>query len=279
MMTRPLLFVLAIFFWFAQPASAASLRIVSAGASVTAIVQALELDAHLVGVDSTSLPLLEDRQLPDIGYPRQVGAEGLLSLRPDVLIASEETGPPAVLAQLRHAGVEVIVLPVTPTLETLFGNIETLGERFERRVRARTIVQGLELQLAQLPLQPVERPQALFLLSHSAGSLLVAGDGTAGNSLLGLGGMRNPVAGNFSQYRALSAEAFLGLAPVWLVTTSQGLAMSGGAQGLLRTQPALAATPAGRQGRILGVDGAHMVGGFSPAVVGTLAELRRAANR
>lgn len=278
-MTRPLLFVLAIFFWFAQPASAASLRIVSAGASVTAIVQALELDAHLVGVDSTSLPLLEDRQLPDIGYPRQVGAEGLLSLRPDVLIASEETGPPAVLAQLRHAGVEVIVLPVTPTLETLFGNIETLGERFERRVRARTIVQGLELQLAQLPLQPVERPQALFLLSHSAGSLLVAGDGTAGNSLLGLGGMRNPVAGNFSQYRALSAEAFLGLAPVWLVTTSQGLAMSGGAQGLLRTQPALAATPAGRQGRILGVDGAHMVGGFSPAVVGTLAELRRAANR
>lgn len=276
MMTRPLLFVLAIFFWFAQPASAASLRIVSAGASVTAIVQALELNAHLVGVDSTSLPLLEDRQLPDIGYPRQVGAEGLLSLRPDVLIASEETGPPAVLAQLRHAGVEVIVLPVTPTLETLFGNIETLGERFDRRVRARTIVQGLELQLAQLPLQPAERPQALFLLSHSAGSLLVAGDGTAGNSLLGLGGMRNPVAGNFSQYRALSAEAFLGLAPVWLVTTSQGLAMSGGAQGLLRTQPALAATPAGRQGRILGVDGAHMVGGFSPAVVGTLAELRRA---
>ncbi|WP_304641138.1 heme/hemin ABC transporter substrate-binding protein [Pseudomonas sp.] len=278
-MNRPMLFVLAILFWFAQPASAASLRIVSAGASVTAIVQALELDAHLVGVDSTSQPLLEDRQLPDIGYPRQVGAEGLLSLRPDVLLASEETGPPAVLAQLRHAGVEVVVLPVTPTLETLFGNIETLGERFDRRVTARTIVQGLELQLAQLPLQPAERPQALFLLSHSAGSLLVAGDGTAGNSLLGLGGMRNPVAGNFSQYRTLSAEAFLGLAPVWLVTTSQGLEMSGGAQGLLRTQPALAATPAGRQGRILGVDGAHMVGGFSPAVVSTLAELRRAANR
>lgn len=278
-MTRPLLFMFAIFFWLAQPAVADSLRIVSAGASVTAIIQALELDAYLVGVDSTSLPLFEDRQLPDIGYPRQVGAEGLLSLRPDVLVASEETGPPAVLAQLRHAGVEVIVLPVTPTLETLYGNIGTLGERFDRRLVARTIVQKLQHQLAQLPSQPAERPQALFLLSHSVGSLLVAGEGTAGNGLLVLGGMRNPVAGNFSQYRALSAEAFLGLAPVWLITTSQGLAMAGGPQGLLQMQPALAATPAGRQGQILGVDGAHLVGGFSPAVIGTLAELRNAANR
>lgn len=254
-------------------------RVISAGASLTAILQALELAPQLVGVDSTSLPLLGDQPLPNIGYPRQVSAEGLLSLTPDVVVGSEEMGPHAVLTQLREAGIEVLILSAEPSLDALLNNITLLGQRFDRQEHADRLRSHLQQQIADLPAAPAARPQALFLLNHSAGSMLVAGGGTAGDSLIELGGMHNPLAGQFSQYRALSAEAFIGLAPVWLLTTTQSLQMAGGTEGLLALQPALRSTPAGQSGQVLGVDGSQMVGGFSPAITDTLLHLRQAAMR
>ena len=90
--------------------AAEPLRVVTAGASVTAIVQELGLAEQVVGIDSTSVPLLEERGLPNVGYQRQLSAEGVLSLKPDVLLGTEEMGPPPVLAQLREAGVDVVVV-------------------------------------------------------------------------------------------------------------------------------------------------------------------------
>lgn len=250
-------------------------RLVSAGASITQIIQALGLEANLVGVDSTSLPLLGSLKLPNIGYPRQVSSEGLLSLGPTVVIGTEDMGPPAVLEQLQGAGVEVLMLSAEPSLEALFANIEAIGLQFGHQSQAQELRRQLQQRLEALPPINEPRPGALFLLSHSAGSLLVAGRDTAGDSLINLGGMHNPLSSRFSQYRALSAEAFVGLEPVWLLTTTQGLSMAGGIDGILALQPALAATPAGRQKRIIGVDGGQMVGGFSPAITDTLLQLRQ----
>lgn len=258
-------------------AQADELRLISAGASITALVRALDLEQSLVGVDSTSLPLVAGSDLPNIGYPRTLSAEGLLSLTPDVLLGSEEMGPPAVVEQLRQAGVEVIVLSAEASLETLFANIEQVGLRFDRQAAANDLRLRLQASIDALPPIREPRPEALFLLSHSAGSLLVAGDNTVGNSLIVLGGMSNPVAGRFGQYRALSAEAFLQLRPQWLLTTSQSLDMAGSVQALLALQPALQATPAGRSGQVLGVDGTQLVGGFSPEITATLLQLRQAA--
>lgn len=252
-------------------------RLISAGASLTAVLQQLNLADYLVGVDTTSEALFVSKAPAIIGYPRQLGSEGVLSLRPQVLIGTEDMGPPAVLTQLRQAGVEVMLLSAEPSMEALYGNIKRLAERFDRVAEGNQLRAELQAQLAALPPQPETPPQALFLLSHSAGSLLVAGSHTAGGSLLELGGMHNPMAARFSQYRALSAEAFIGLAPLWLITTTQSLEAAGGAERLLALHPALAATPAGRQQNIVGVDGAQMVGGFSPAIPDTLGQLRQAA--
>lgn len=259
----------------AQPES--SLRLISAGGSVTAQLRALGLESSLVGIDSTSVSETDPLPLPNIGYPRQMNAEGLLSLAPDVLIGTEEMGPPGILEQMQQAGVEVLVLSADPSLEALFDNIRLLGTRFQREQAAEALLDDLDARIAALPPVVEPRPEALFLLSHSgSGSILVAGDATAGASLIALGGMRNAVSGRFSQYRALSAESFLALSPEWLLTTSQSLEMAGGSAQLLGLQPALAATPAGRSGQVLGVEGSHMVGGFSPAITGTLAQLRAA---
>lgn len=273
---RNMLFALSLFA-VTSVAAADPLRLVSAGASITAVVQELGLQPLLVGVDSTSEPGLVEAGLPNVGYQRQLSAEGILSLRPDVLLGSEEMGPPPVLAQLRQAGVEVIVLSNRANLPTLYENIRQIGSRFERDAQAQQLVNQLEQRVADLPRAPVERPAALFLLSHSAGSLLVAGADNAGDSLISLGGMYNPVAGQFSQYRSLSAEGLLQARPQWLITTTQSLDSAGGRDALLTLQPALQATPAGASGQVIAVDGALLVGGFNPAIVETLDQLRQAA--
>ena len=61
--------------------------------------------ADLVGVDTTSLYPEAARRLPSVGYARSLSAEGVLSLRPTLIVASEDAGPPAVLRQLSAAGV------------------------------------------------------------------------------------------------------------------------------------------------------------------------------
>ena len=52
-----------------------------------------------------SYPKRPRRRLPKIGYQRALSAEGILSLRPTVVIGTTEAGPPTVIEQLRAAGV------------------------------------------------------------------------------------------------------------------------------------------------------------------------------
>ena len=87
---------------FSHAAAAAELpqRWVSSGGSLSEWVVRLGGEGRLVGVDTTSLHPQSLRQLPSVGYQRALSAEGVLSLRPDILIGSEEMGPPPVVAQI-----------------------------------------------------------------------------------------------------------------------------------------------------------------------------------
>ncbi len=78
-------------------------RWVSAGGSLSEWVVALGGESKLVGVDTTSQHPQALKQLPSVGYQRQLAAEGVLALRPDILIGTEEMGPPPVLKQLEGA--------------------------------------------------------------------------------------------------------------------------------------------------------------------------------
>ena len=69
-------------------AQAAPERVVTLGGSVTEIVYGLGQGARLVGDDQSSLYPPEARRLPSVGYYRAVPVEGVLSLKPDLVLAS-----------------------------------------------------------------------------------------------------------------------------------------------------------------------------------------------
>src|ERR1700722_3312080 len=53
-----------------------------------------EVVSTLVATDTTCTYPAAARELPKVGYQRALSAEGLLSLRPDLILASAEAGPP-----------------------------------------------------------------------------------------------------------------------------------------------------------------------------------------
>ncbi len=246
-------------------------RIVSVGGAVTETIYALGAQGQLVGVDTTSLFPVDATKLPQVGYARTLSAEGVLALKPQLLLASGEAGPPNVLAQLKQAGVNVEVLDDQHRFEGIVARTQRIGALCGREREAAAFVAKLQQDWGARPKPPAgSAPKVLFVLAHAGGQLRVAGEGTSADAMLTLAGARNAFAG-VQGYKPLTAEAALQAAPDVILCTDQGLQAQGGLDGLLKA-PGLALTPAGRAKRVASME-ALLLLGFSPRLPQAVAEL------
>jgi iron complex transport system substrate-binding protein len=248
-------------------------RIVSVGGAVTETVFALGAQGQLVGVDTTSLFPVDATRLPQVGYARTLSAEGVLALKPQLLLASGEAGPPLVLTQLQRAGLRVEVLDDQHRFDGVLARTQRIGALCGRERDAAQLAAKLQQDWAARPKPPAgSAPRVLFVLAHAAGQLRVAGEGTGADAMLTLAGARNALAG-VPGYKPLTAEAALQAAPDLILCTDQGLAAQGGADALLKA-PGLALTPAGRARRVVSME-ALLLLGFGPRLPQAVAELTR----
>lgn len=239
-------------------------RIVTLGGTITEIVFALGAGERVVGVDASSSFPQAANPLPKVAYHRRLSAEGVLSLRPTLIIATTEAGPPEAIQQLRSAGVTVLVLPREPTVEGAIAAIERIAAALETQARGAALIQTLEAELQRVQSsapQPAAQAKILFLYARGQGTLMVAGQDTGADTMIGLAGGINAVQG-YSGYKPLTSEAAVAAAPDVILLMDNGLESIGGVQGLWQL-PGLALTPAGQQGRVLAMDGLFLLG-FGP---------------
>jgi iron complex transport system substrate-binding protein len=104
-----------------------------------------------------------------------------------------------------------------------------------------------------------KKPSVVFLHARGGNNLMAAGTGTAAHAMIEATGGTNACAG-FEGYKPLSAEAFAGMAPDFVLVSESVLGSTGE---LLESVPGLAQTPAGKNGRILKVEDAAFLG-FGP---------------
>jgi iron complex transport system substrate-binding protein len=261
----------------------AARRVVVIGGALAEVVYALNAESRLVGTDTTCTYPDAARQLPKVGYQRALSAEGLLSLRPDLVLASAEAGPPAVLSQVKQAGITVQAFAEGHDAETVHAKIggvasalgadaagAALAGRFERDWQAaREAVAASRLgQLARAG----NAPRVLFVLNHTGNQAFVAGQRTAADAMLAFAGAHNVMQG-FTGYRPLTAEALVAAAPDVVLTTDEGLAAAGSAKALLAA-PGFADTPAGRSGRVVSLDALFLLG-FGPRLPAAVTTLNQ----
>lgn len=269
LLAPPLLFSL-------RTVRAASLRrIVSIGGAVTEILYRLEQDADIVGVDSTSqFPPEALKTKANVGYVRALGAEGILSLNPTLVLAAEGAGPPDALRLIEQAGVTIVRVPDEPTPEGVVKRVQTVAQAVDARERGDELIREIENGFAQLAeaRAKVTRPvRALFVLSLQNGRPLVGGQGTTADAMFALAGATNAAA-TLSGWKPLSDEGVIAAAPEAIVMMSHG---PGGAAQDPFALPAFAATPAAAQKRLVVMDGTYLLG-FGPRTPKAARELMAA---
>jgi len=252
-------------------------RWVSAGGALSEWVSALGAESKLVGVDTTSQHPQSLRALPSIGYQRQLSAEGILSLRPQILIGTEEMGPPPVLSQVRSAGVQIEQFSAQPDLLTLQGNLQHLGQLLGAEDRASQLFQAYQEQLDQQKIRVAraqlkeKSPGVLLLLGHAGGKPLIAGKDTAADWLVQQAGGHNLA--THTGYKPFSNESLISLDPDVLVFADRALTGEAARAALFKENPILSSTRAVKDGRVMELDPTLLVGGLGPRLPEALKKL------
>ena len=252
-------------------------RWVSAGGALSEWVSALGGESKLVGVDTTSQHPQSLKKLPSIGYQRSLSAEGILSLRPDILIGTEEMGPPPVIAQVKNAKVHVELFSAQPDLPTLEKNITHLGQLLGAQAQAAQLLESYQQQLTAQKARVAElqtkhkAPGVLVLIGHAGGKPLIAGKDTAADWLLQRAGGHNLA--THTGYKPFSVESLAGLDPEVLVFADRALSGEAAKAALFKENPILNSSRAAKAGRVLELDPTLLVGGLGPRLPAALKNL------
>ncbi len=238
--------------------------IVSIGGDVTEIVYALGAGARVVAVDITSREPKEARDLPQVGYMRQLSAEPILSLSPALVLAIADSGPPQALDQLQSAGACLVLVPDEHSPAGVIKKVEAVASALDRKAEGDALVAELEAEFAALQssLDAVrDKPRVLFLFSVGEGAPMVGGRKTSADAIIALAGGQNAIE-SFKEFKPASSEGIIAAAPDVVLVTELTLEKLGGVEGILQ-RPDIAQTPAGKAKRIVAMDSLLLLG-FGP---------------
>lgn len=259
-----------------SPARAGAERVVTLGGDLTEIVFALGEGGRLAGRDSTSTWPPEAEKLPDVGYFRQLGAEGVLSLRPGLILASQSAGPREALAQIEAAGVRIVQLPDTHSPAGLLQKVKEVARELgvPGKGEALAMELGGKLEKVQAEVGQLDgRPRVLFIINAGGGAPMAAGRETAADALIRLAGGEN-VFTEHTGYKAISSEAAAAAAPEAIAMMEQTLGAMGGVEGVAG-HPALSLTPAAKSKRIVAREGSYLLS-FGPRLPEVVTDFARA---
>ncbi|GAB3803139.1 hemin ABC transporter substrate-binding protein [Spirosoma humi] len=253
-----------------RPPKDEPVRIVSLDGTVSEILCDLGLQSHLIGVDVTSTYPESLKSLPKVGHNRSISAEGVISLKPTLVLTTQNAGTkPEVIDQIKAAGIKVISFQQEYSVAGAKKLIQDVATTCQVGSKANPIIKKLDADLAQVR-KAVNRPKVLFIYARGTGTMMVSGRGTQVAKMIELAGGVNATP-DFENYKPLTAEALVTANPDVILLFDSGLTSLGGADGLLKVQ-GVAQTNAGKNGWIIDMDG-HLLSGFSPRLGKALQEL------
>jgi iron complex transport system substrate-binding protein len=240
-------------------------RIVAVGGVVTEVMYALGLQDRLVGVDSTSqFPADALRDKANVGYVRALSAEGVLSLKPSLVMLIDGAGPPGAVSLLAETGVTIARIPDETSPEGVAAKIEAIGAAVGAAAPAARLAAQTRAGFAELAAlrSGIAKPRrVLFVLSVQNGRVMVGGRNSSADAIIRHAGAVN-VADGIEGYKTMTDEAIMAGAPDVVLMMSHNVNHATSPDALF-AMPAFAETPAARQKRLIAMDGLYLLG-FGP---------------
>ena len=280
---------------WAKPKATVLKRLVCVGGSLTEIIYALNLQEHLIAIDTTSTYPMASKKLPSVGYARALSLEGVLSMRPQLLLVTEDAGPSQVLRQISHAGVQVKILKADHRYEGLIDRIRAIGfllgaegqseklikeinhewQQYQKYQQCQQDIHhgmiGKNENIAQKEV-PCQQLKAMFIMAHSPQQIMVAGHSTSAHAIMNYLQLDNAFK-MVQGYKPLTPESVIAGQVNIILLTDQGLQAQGGMQGILRL-PGVMQTPAARHRQIYSREANHLLG-FGPRLPSMLHSLAK----
>ena len=232
-------------------------RIVVLQGNIAEVVFALGLGDHVVGRD-ISATFDEAADIPLVTRAHDVSAESVLSLKPTVVLADTDTGPPEAIDHIRNVGVPLVVFDTATRVDQIGPRIESVAAALGVAPTGEQLAADTDAALAAVTqdIATDDRPSVAFLyLRGQAGVYLMGGEGSGADSMIETAGGTDAgtAIGLDKAFTPITSEALVLAAPDIILMTTTGLESVGGIDGLVQI-PGIGQTPAGQNRRIVTVE-------------------------
>jgi iron complex transport system substrate-binding protein len=250
------------------PVTVSGARLVSVGTSITETLRALNVADQIVAVDNSSKEYFtEVAKLPGVGAFRTISAEGIVSLKPDLVFLAFDAGPPESIKQMRDAGLTVIVAPRNYSVEEVIATVRFLAAKLNRQALGEEVIRSIRSDfdiVAAFQKRIHSRLRVLFCgLGPNMPTGSISGVNTRIDEMIKLAGGVNPIQ-SFEGFRPMTDEGVIAAAPDAILITEKSFERAGGVDGV-RKLPGIVLTPAGKNRRVVPVSDLYFAG-FGPGI-------------
>ena len=258
-------------------------RIVCISKQINEYIYALGAEQDLVAVDLSSTFPEQIKQLPNVGYHRALSAEGIISMKPTVVLHDGSIGPEAVISQVKKVGIPMLEMKAGRGLDSAKMMMRQVGAYFQKDSAAESIIKKWELEMATAfkdTLKNVGKLKPRILIIHYGRAMnnyfAMTKRSTAGQIIEWAGGV-NAIDSMGGMART-NAEMIAKSAPDIIIATDFGFDKFGSAD-KFKEMPGVSLTPAGKNGRIYRIEENEIVyfGPRTPSVLKKVVDMVKAS--
>lgn len=214
-------------------------RIVAMSPDVADVVVALGATDKLVGKDATnSHPAL--KEVPQVGMHRNITAESVLAVKPDLVLGSYMVQPVSVYKRLNNLGVKAANVAPKEGVNYFANSIKATGIYVGKREQGAKLANRWSQNM-----QPLAKTGKRYILSYDG--RIVAGKGTVGDELIRRAGGIN--AANVSGLKPMSREGWLAAKPDVIIIADHNEKVIGGVDKFSK-RPEIAVSKAAKNNKV-----------------------------
>jgi len=195
--------------------------IISTAPSNTEILVGLGLSDKLIAIDKYSTDIDGvNKDLPKIDF-KNPDAETLVGLKPDIIIASghNKTGNEDPFAVVKEAGIPIVYIPTSSSIEDLYADINFIAEITETKPKGDEIVNDMKNEIKSIKKisDTITNKKDVYFEIGSTSALYSFGNNTFLNEIIAIVGAKNIFADENS-WISPSAEAIVKANPDVILT-------------------------------------------------------------
>jgi len=202
-----------------MPLSGDPRRIVSLAPNITEILFALNLEERIVGVTSYCNYPEQAKRIRRVGGFTDVSLETIVSLAPDLVLATADGNRRETVLQIARMGLPVYV--VNPkNLEGILETMRRIGRITGREAQARLLTDRFSRRVEGVSKRMAGRPRPTVFFQVGLDPIVTVGKGTFIDELIGLAGGASVSAGDRTRYPRYSIEEVLARKPDIIVIST-----------------------------------------------------------